>query len=368
MSKDCSVVFSFVDMSHNGTLASKHSINLLTYYSIAQCMFIFVCVSCRYRLIVYHVSTTHVDISRMISVKQLWDVFVVSSSSASTLKDGSKPLLSNQTGYSPRVNELDEQLRKYMDAKTPAIHIYTVSDLLFQMQYLTCMLLTRFLSQGLFDADVVLSEKIQLFIKNTILDAYPVSLRIDSVDFVTIIYSLGVLCYMILYHATVNRVKTENRNTSLEDVITIKQINSEYMLNDLFFWLLVFIVIFIVLEISCPVSIQTVSLFFSISFTMLLYTTCSLAHTELIILRSIALLFWAIQAIAVIVLTNATVLDGSCILFINIIFGIFYYISVIEDNMTIIKFLNMRAWCSVLVNFCFVLIYINNIICIDISA
>ena len=120
------MVFSFIDMSHNGTLASKQSINLLTYYSIAQCMFVFVCVSCRYRLIVYHVSTTHVDISRMISVKQLWDVFVLSSSSASTLKDGSKEVLSNLTGYSPRVNELDERLRKYMDSKTPAIHIYTV--------------------------------------------------------------------------------------------------------------------------------------------------------------------------------------------------------------------------------------------------
>ena len=136
MWKCCSVIFSFVDMSHNGTLASKQSINLLTYYSIAQCMFVFVCVSCRYRLIVYHVSTTHVDISRMISVKQLWDVFVMSSSSASTLKHGSKEVLSNLTGYSPRVNELDEQLRKYMDAKTPAIHIYTVrylvhSDIVF---------------------------------------------------------------------------------------------------------------------------------------------------------------------------------------------------------------------------------------------
>jgi len=108
-------------MSHNGTLASKQSINLLTYYSIAQCIFIFVCVSCRYRLIVYHVSTTHVDVSKMISVKQLWDVFVLSSSSAST-----SHLQSNVTADSPRVNELDEQLRKYMDAKTPAIHIYTV--------------------------------------------------------------------------------------------------------------------------------------------------------------------------------------------------------------------------------------------------
>jgi len=47
--------------------------------------------------------------------------------------------------------------------------------------------------------------------------------------------------------------------------------------------------------------------------------------------------------------------------------AIFYYISVIEDKMTVIKFLNMRVWCTLLVDFCFVLIYINNIICIDIT-
>jgi len=35
--------------------------------------------------------------------------------------------------------------------------------------------------------------------------------------------------------------------------------------------------------------------------------------------------------------------------------------------MTVIKFLNMRVWCTLLVNFCFVLIYINNTICIDIT-
>ena len=69
------------------------------------------------------------------------------------------------------------------------------------------------------------------------------------------------------------------------------------------------------------------------------------------ILRSMALFFWAIQAITVIVLTNASVLAGSYILFVNIIFGIFYYISIIEKKMTVMKFLNMRAWSSVLVNF-----------------
>ena len=173
---------------------------------------------------------------------------------------------------------------------------------------------------------------------------------------------------MILYHATVHRVKTDRRPISLEETLTTEQINKEYIFNDLFFWLLVFMVMFVILEISCPISIVYVSIFFALSFSFLLYTTCSLAGTEIVVLRSIAMFLWVLQAIGIIVLTNATVLDGSCILFVNIVFAIFYYISVIEEKMSVIKFLKMRVWCTLLVNFCFVLIYINNIICIDITV
>ena len=213
---------------------------------------------------------------------------------------------------------------------------------------------------------MVLSENIQVLIKNTILDAYPLSLRIDSVDFIAIIYSLGILCYMILYHATINRIKTESETISIDEKMTLKQINADFILNDLFFWLLVFIVVFIILEISSPISIQYVSFYLAFSFAMLLFTTCSLAYTELVVLRSISLFIWGVQALIIIVMTNASVLDGSCLLFVNIFLAIFYYMSVVEQKMTIIKFLNMRIWCSLLLNFSFVLIYINNIICIDI--
>jgi len=116
-------------MTQDGVLASPQSISLMTYYCVAQCMFIFVCVSCRYRLIVYHITTTHVDISKMISVQQLWDIFVSSSvvtekhtlpSSNSSIVPAPLPTLS------PQLLSLDMQLKKYMQAKTPAIHIYTV--------------------------------------------------------------------------------------------------------------------------------------------------------------------------------------------------------------------------------------------------
>jgi len=116
-------------MSHDGVLASKHSINLVTYYCILQCMFIFTCISNRYRLIVYHVSTSHVDISKMISIKKLWEIFV--SSSSQSVKENNMDIASkfNNSKFQSlpyQARNIDFQLKKYMDSKTPAIHIYTV--------------------------------------------------------------------------------------------------------------------------------------------------------------------------------------------------------------------------------------------------
>ena len=116
-------------MSHDGFLASKHSINLLTYYCILQCMFISACISSRYGLIVYHVSTSHVDISKMISIKQLWEIFVLSSSQSvqgNRIDLASKFNTSKFQSLPYQARNIDFQLKKYMDSKTPAIYIYTV--------------------------------------------------------------------------------------------------------------------------------------------------------------------------------------------------------------------------------------------------
>ena len=112
-------------MPHDGVLATRQTVNLMTYYAIAQCMFIFVCVSCWYQLIVYHITFSHVDVSKMISIRQLWDVFVISAS-AGTSTNNVMQSQSNSTNTSPALISLEMQLKKYMRAKTPAIHIYTV--------------------------------------------------------------------------------------------------------------------------------------------------------------------------------------------------------------------------------------------------
>ena len=121
----------------------------MTYYCIAQCMFIFVCVSCRYRLIVYHITTTHVDISKMISVQQLWDIFVSSSvvadqrtlpSSNSSISAVPLPTLS------PQLLSLDMQLKKIHAIQDACdSHLYGMCQPSHQISSHKCLVTTTLL-------------------------------------------------------------------------------------------------------------------------------------------------------------------------------------------------------------------------------
>ena len=66
------------------------------------------------------------------------------------------------------------------------------------------------------------------------------------------------------------------------------------------------------------------------------------------------------------IMTDASILDGSCLLLIDIMLAIFFYINVVEKEMTVIKFLNVRLWTTVFLNFCFVMVYVNNVFSIDV--
>jgi len=46
-----------------------------------------------------------------------------------------------------------------------------------------------------------------------------------------------------------------------------------------------------------------------------------------------------VHAVLILVETDASILDGSCLIFIDITLGIFYYISVVEKDMTVIRVL-----------------------------
>jgi len=46
--------------------------------------------------------------------------------------------------------------------------------------------------------------------------------------------------------------------------------------------------------------------------------------------------------------------------------AIFFYINVVEKEMTVIKFLNVRLWTTVFLNFCFLMVYVNIVFSVDV--
>ena len=149
-------------------------------------------------------------------------------------------------------------------------------------------------------------------------------------------------------------------------MITTEHVNKDFLLPDCFFWVVLFLLIFVLLEIASSVSMISFSLVHAVNFTVLLYLACAAAYCTVEVVKLVAVVMWTVHAILMLLVTDASILDGSCLIFIDITLAIFYYINVVEKDMTVIKFLNVRLWATVLLNFCFLMVYVNNIDCIDI--
>jgi len=129
---------------------------MVTYDTILQCMFISGCNSCQYRLMVYHVNFVHVDITQMMPLKRIWDVFTQMSQGLENCGgfggvNSTGPIL-----YSDK--QLDVLLARYKNTNDVPIHVY----------------------RGLFDDYNVLSPKIQEMVTTAVASAFPWMLKIDS--------------------------------------------------------------------------------------------------------------------------------------------------------------------------------------------
>jgi hypothetical protein len=319
-------------------LGGQFAIRMATYYTVLQSMFIFGCISCQYRLMVYRVNFTHVDITKMMPLKRVWDIFTQMSHAV-----GSGHLSNHSSVLPDAEKQLDALLSRYKNGNDVPIHVY----------------------KGLFDADIVLSPKIQDFVATSIANAFPWVLNIDSVDLIAILYSLGVLCYGVLYHATTEKLRS-NEDLSEDSMITPDHINKEFMLADCFFWLVLFLLSFVLVEIASPISMLPLSILCACNFTVLLYLACSAAYCTIEVVKPVAIFMWVVHAVLMLIVTDASILDGSCLIFMDITLAIFYYINVVEKDMTVIKFLNVRLWTVVFLNFCFLMVYVNNVLSIDI--
>ena len=215
--------------------------------------------------------------------------------------------------------------------------------------------------QGFFDANVILSPKIQDFVTTSVLTAFPWSLNVDSIDFITLFYALLVVCHAILYHSTVDNLQKKN-DLCGDTEVTANHINDLFCLSDWLFWLILFLQFFLLLEITAAVSIVYVSVLYSLNFVMLLYVACASAFSPIHTLKYASITVWAVYAFLTLIFTDASVLDGTCLIVMNIILCFFYYITVIETGMTINKFLNIRLWTVTVLNFFFIITYVNNIL------
>jgi len=124
---------------------------------------------------------------------------------------------------------------------------------------------------------VILSPKIQDFVTTSVSAAFPWTLKVDSIDFITILYSLLIVCHSILYSATVDKLEMKH-DLSADTEITASHINDTFCLSDWLFWFILFLQFFLLLEITSSVSIIYISVLYSLNFTMLLYAACAAAY------------------------------------------------------------------------------------------
>ena len=99
---------------------------MATYYSILQSMFIFGCISCQYCLMVYRVNFVHVDITKMMPLKRVWEIFTqMSSSSGAGGGGGGGGNGDNATTLKPHTEkQLDILLARHKNTNDVPLHVY----------------------------------------------------------------------------------------------------------------------------------------------------------------------------------------------------------------------------------------------------
>jgi len=211
----------------------------------------------------------------------------------------------------------------------------------------------------MFDAHVVFPHAIEDVLKVSVTTAYPWKLSIESLDTVVLLYSLLVVCYAILYNNITEQIAAA-RGPKVDEIVTAKHLNNELLLYDLGYWVLLYLVIFIAIDCTSYVSISLMTAWSALMYTSTLYAACLVADMGSIS-RILCVLGWAVQTMMITFITNASLFNGSFILFIHIYNAIFCYIQLAEGSVNYIRFVNLRIWGVVFLNLCLLVTYVNNI-------
>lgn len=317
-------------MPGGGILAGTESIKLAIAWCVAQCMTVVFFISSMYRLMSYRVEFTDVDISKIISIRKLWDIVLFSSVS--------DPILYNYTAASHSTHESESRLIEiYMHTHNDGVHI----------------------SSGTFSSRVSFPDAVQNVLERSLAAAYPWHLSIESLDTFMLIYSLLVVCFAVLFHNLHEQLKA-GTGPKPDENITISHINEELLLFDGGYWFIMYMAMFIAIDSTSHVSISAMTSWSALVYVSTLYAACIVVDIGSAS-RVIFVVSWVTTVFMVTFVTNASLFDGSFVIFIHLINCIFAYIQLAEGAISYAKFLNLRIWSVVIINVLILITYINNI-------
>ena len=282
----------------------------------------------------YRVNFYDVDVTKIISIRKLWDLVLFNTAARHTHG-------LNYTASAHNTHDSESRLIDiYMKSHNHRVHIYS----------------------SMFDSHVVFPTEIEQVLQSSVTLAYPWKLSIDSLDTFMLIYSLLVVCYAILFNNITEQIVAA-RGPKCDEVVTVKHINNELMLFDGGYWFLMFLVIFVSIESTSYVSISLVSAWSASMYVSTLYSACIVVDIGGAS-RIICVLSWTITTIMITFITNASLFNGCFILFIHIFNAISIYVQLAE-GLTYGKFVNLRLWGVIFCNICLLIMYINQVSFVD---
>lgn len=337
-------------------LATSHAIRFAVTYLIFQAALIVFSISSAFRIMTYHVTFHDVDLSKMITVSELWSLVlynrnemqqynymgsdITSPTPVANLVPGEMPhggrrlFQEEYTQQQSKNEELREILQSYVTRETPAIHMYS----------------------GMFDSRFVLHREIEKLLHETVQESFPFQIQIDSLDSVVMLYSLSLTFIGFLFYNL--HQKSQSKELSGSN-IDMHEVTGDFMLFDVLFWLNLTILIFLVFDISTMISVPIITVWISFVYTVLLYVLCQpnsmKRHSQFCVMFA-----WSLHVLFFTSLAHAAVGDGGFVLMGHLLLLVFTYISTTE-GMTEVKFLNLRIWCCVFMNMVFLCIYFSNV-------
>ena len=205
--------------------------------------------------------------------------------------------------------------------------------------------------------------------------AYPWQVRVESLDSFVIIYSMAVVCYAMLFYTINARCQRSFSELATSDsteeqlgeeivqadtIVSSKMANEELLLYDSVYWGLNFTVVFLVADITAPISVPSGIAWSCVGYVVAMYIVCQPCKIGPVP-QTVLLLFFLLHMVCITVACNASILNGLSLLVVHMCNVIFIYIHIAEGCVTYIKYINARFWGVVALNICITFTYCSNI-------